>query len=69
MKYKIKRKLSDQSLTTWIGKGGVSQELLEEIEEQLEKNKMVKIRILKMPCEAIKPNKLPSKLPNKQNRH
>ena len=46
MKRRIKRKLSGERPTIWIGKGGVSQELLKEIEKQLEKKEMVKIRIL-----------------------
>ncbi|MGB9694274.1 MAG: YhbY family RNA-binding protein, partial [Fervidobacterium sp.] len=33
--------------TLWVGKSGVSQELLKEIEKQLNKNEMVKVKILK----------------------
>ena len=47
MKRRIKRKLGEEKPTIWIGKNGVSQEILKEIEKQLEKTKMVKLKILK----------------------
>jgi RNA-binding protein len=43
----VKRKLTDEKPTVWIGKSGASAELLKEIEKQLAKNKMVKAKILK----------------------
>jgi RNA-binding protein len=43
----IKRKLRDENPTVWVGKNGVSAELLKEVEKQLAKNKMVKAKILK----------------------
>jgi RNA-binding protein len=43
----VMRQLGDASPTIWIGKSGASAELLKEIEKQLEKNKMVKAKILK----------------------
>jgi RNA-binding protein len=43
----VKRKLTDEKPTVWIGKSGASAELLKEIEKQLTKNKMVKAKILK----------------------
>ncbi len=46
-KRRVKRKLSGEKPTILIGKNGVSQELLEEIEKQLEKKEMVKVKILK----------------------
>jgi len=47
MKRRIKRELSGERPTIWIGKSGVSQELLKEIDKQLDKSEMVKIKILK----------------------
>jgi RNA-binding protein len=47
MKRRIKRRLSLESPTIWVGKNGVSEQLLKEVEKQLEKNKMVKIKIQK----------------------
>lgn len=46
MKRRIKRRLSEEKPTIQIGKNGVSQKLVKEIEKQLEKKKMVKIKIL-----------------------
>ena len=47
MKRRIKHRLSAEGPTIWIGKGGVSEELLKEIGKQLDKKEMVKIKILK----------------------
>jgi RNA-binding protein len=47
MKRRIKRELSVERPTIWIGKGGASQHIIKEIGKQLEKNEMVKIKILK----------------------
>jgi RNA-binding protein len=43
----VKRKLREQKPTIWIGKNGASHELLNEIQRQLEKEKAVKVKILK----------------------
>ena len=51
MKRRIKRRLSGEKPTIWIGKSGVSQESLKEIEKQLDKREMVKIKILKSALE------------------
>jgi RNA-binding protein len=42
----VKRQLSDSRPTVWIGKGGASADVLKEIEKQLDKNKMVKVKLL-----------------------
>ena len=46
-KRSIKRKLSEEKPTVWVGKGGFSAELLKEIDKQLSKKETVKARILK----------------------
>jgi len=43
----IKSKLCDERPTIWIGKSGASEELLKEIARQLDREEMVKVRILK----------------------
>jgi RNA-binding protein len=43
----VKRSLGDKSPTIWIGKNGLSPDIIKEVEKQLEKNKMVKVKILK----------------------
>ena len=43
----VMRQLGDAQPTVWIGKSGATSELVKEIALQLEKNKMVKGKILK----------------------
>lgn len=43
----VKHKLKDEGPTVWIGKEGLTEQSLSEIEKQLKKNKMLKIKILK----------------------
>ena len=50
----VKRRLGTEKPTVWVGKGGVSQELLREVDKQLDKNEMVKIKILKSALEKGK---------------
>jgi len=47
MKRHVRHKLKDENPTIWIGKDGLTPQLSSEIENQLEKKKMLKIRILK----------------------
>jgi RNA-binding protein len=61
-KRRIKRKLSGEKPTIWIGKSGVSQELAKEIEKQLDKKEMVKIRILRSALEADQAKQIASKI-------
>jgi RNA-binding protein YhbY len=46
MKRHVKHVLKDENPTIWIGKEGLTTQLTTEVEKQLQKNKMVKIRIL-----------------------
>jgi putative YhbY family RNA-binding protein len=46
MKRHVRHVLKDENPTIWIGKEGLTSQLASEIEKQLQKNKMVKIRIL-----------------------
>jgi RNA-binding protein len=47
MKRHVRHKLKDEKPTIWIGKDGLTPQLSAEIEKQLNKNKMVKVRVLK----------------------
>jgi RNA-binding protein len=47
MKRHIRHKLKDEKPTIWIGKDGLTPQLSSEIEKQLDKNKMLKVKILK----------------------
>jgi RNA-binding protein len=51
MKRRIKRELSCEKPTVWIGKNGVSHEVLAEIDGQLERTEMLKVKILKTALE------------------
>ncbi len=46
MKRHVRHVLKDENPTIWIGKDGLTPQLTGEVEKQLQKNKMVKIRIL-----------------------
>jgi RNA-binding protein len=52
MKRHVRHKLKDEKPTIWIGKDGLTPQLSNEIEKQLEKNKMLKIKILKSALQA-----------------
>jgi len=47
MKRHVRHKLKDEKPTIWVGKDGLTPQLSSEIEKQLNKNKMLKVRILK----------------------
>ena len=47
MKRHVRHKLKDEKPTIWIGKDGLTPQISVEIEKQLNKNKMLKVRILK----------------------
>jgi RNA-binding protein len=46
MKRHVRHVLKDENPTIWVGKEGLTPQLAAEIEKQLQKNKMVKVRIL-----------------------
>ena len=46
MKRHVRHVLKDENPTIWVGKEGLTPQLTGEIEKQLQKNKMVKVRIL-----------------------
>jgi len=62
MRRRIKRRLSGEKPTVWIGKSGVSQELLKEIKKQLDKREMVKIKILKSALEGDEAKQIASRI-------
>jgi len=47
MKRHVRHKLKDEKPTIWIGKDCLTPQLSSEIEKQLNKNKMLKVKILK----------------------
>ena len=46
MKRHVRHVLKDENPTIWVGKEGLTPQLAAEMEKQLQKNKMVKVRIL-----------------------
>lgn len=46
MKRHVRHVLKDENPTIWIGKDGLTLQSVAEIEKQLQKNKMVKVKIL-----------------------
>ncbi|MFW6117644.1 MAG: YhbY family RNA-binding protein [Thermoproteota archaeon] len=62
MRRRIKRKLSGEKPTLWIGKNGISQNLLEEAEKQLEQSEMVKVKILGSALESEDGERIASKV-------
>ena len=47
MKRHVKHELKEEGPTIWVGKEGLKSTVLAEVERQLQKEKMVKIRILR----------------------
>jgi len=46
MKRHVRHELKEEKPTIWVGKEGLTPQVLVEVEKQLERTKMVKIRIL-----------------------
>ena len=46
MKRHVRHVLKEENPTIWVGKDGLTAQLVSEIEKQLQRNKMVKVRIL-----------------------
>jgi len=46
MKRHVRHVLKDENPTVWVGKDGLTPQVIGEIGKQLQKNKMVKVRIL-----------------------
>ena len=46
MKRHVRHELKEEKPTIWVGKEGLTQQVQAEVEKQLQKTKMVKIRIL-----------------------
>ncbi len=58
----VKRHLNDERPTVLIGKGGASEELLKEIGKQLDRNKMVKVKVLKTALAGAAMKKMAQKI-------
>ena len=61
MKRHVRHVLKDEKPTIWVGKDGLTPEVSSEIEKQLIKNKMVKVRILQTALQTETANATASK--------
>lgn len=62
IKRQIKRRVSYEKPTIWIGKTGVSLHMIAEIDRQLEKTEIVKVRVLKSALTGEKVTTIASKI-------
>ena len=62
MKRRIRHELSAEKPTVWIGKNGGSREVLDEIDSQLERAEMVKVKILKTALAADNAKNIANKI-------
>ena len=46
MKRHVKHVLKDENPTIWVGKDGLTDQLISEVEKQLQRNKQVKVKVL-----------------------
>jgi RNA-binding protein len=61
MKRHVRHVLKDEKPTIWVGKDGLTPQLEGEIEKQLSKSKMVKVRILPAALQTEPPQAIASK--------
>jgi RNA-binding protein len=62
MKRRIKHELSAEKPTIWIGKGGVTLQIANEIDRQLNQREVVKVKILKTALHEEEAKTLASKI-------
>ncbi len=67
MKRRIKRELSIEKPTIWVGKGGATPQIMEEISKQLDKRGMVKVKILKSALKEEEAKSVASKIAQQTN--
>ena len=61
MKLHVRHKLKDEKPTVWIGKDGLTEQLTSQLDKQLEKNKMIKVRLLKTALKQENPTAIATK--------
>jgi len=67
MKRRIKRELSVEKPTIWVGKEGATPQIMEEISKQLDKREMLKIRVLKSALKEEEAKGIASKIAQQTN--
>ena len=61
MKRHVRHKLKDEKPTIWIGKDGLTPQISSEIDKQLDKHKMLKVKILRSALQTEKAKIIASK--------
>jgi RNA-binding protein len=67
MKRRIKRELSAEKPTVWVGKEGTTPQIVNEISRQLEKKEMVKAKILRTALKDEEAKSVASKIAQQTN--
>jgi RNA-binding protein len=67
MKRRIQQELSTEKPTVWIGKGGTTTQLINEINNQLKKREMIKAKILKTALKEEKAKEIATKIAAQTN--
>lgn len=67
IKRRIKHELSNEKPTVWVGKEGLSTQMISEIDRQLDIREMVKIRILETALKEQKTKTIASKVAEQTN--
>jgi RNA-binding protein len=67
MKRRIQQELSTEKPTVWIGKGGATTQLINEINNQLKKREMIKAKILKTALKEEKAREVATKIAKQTN--
>jgi len=62
MRRRIKQELSTEKPTVWIGKGGATTQLINEINSQLKRREMIKAKILKTALKEEKAKEIATKI-------
>ncbi len=62
MKRRIKRELSGEKPTVWVGKEGAAPKTVNEVSRQLEKREIVKVKILKSALKEDETREIASKI-------
>ncbi|MEA2089760.1 MAG: YhbY family RNA-binding protein [Thermoproteota archaeon] len=65
MKRRIKRELSTEKPTIWVGKEAITPQIINEINRQLKKRKMVKVKILRSALKGEKARKVAGEIAQK----
>lgn len=67
MKRRIKRELSAQKPTVWVGKEGATTQIINEIDRQLEQHEVVKAKIQQTALKTEQANDIATKIANQTN--